>query len=102
RGRNLQDKWARNLLVNPPQSGRYLEQLFGRTHRAGQEHPVSVNYLLTSGEIIDAFESAFREASFGRTTNGITQKLLRADVRRAIPEITRDPYRWASRTYQGD
>jgi hypothetical protein len=99
RGRNLQYNWARNRIVNPPQSGRYLEQLFGRTHRSGQDQPVSVEILLTSGETIDAFESAWREARFGKSTNGITQKLLRAKVERAKPEITRNPYRWASRTY---
>ncbi len=99
RGRNLQHKWSRNRLINPPQSGRYLEQLIGRTHRAEQEKPVTVEFMLTSGETIDAFESALREAKFGKSTNGITQKLLRAQVERAIPEITRNPYRWASRTH---
>ena len=97
RGRNLQG-WARNLLVNPPQSARYLEQAIGRTHRAGQKRPVTVEYLVTSGDIADAFEAAYREAAFGRATTGITQKILRARVERCIPKVTEaNAFRWATK-----
>lgn len=92
RGRNLQ-AWARNLLINPPRSARYLEQCFGRTHRAGQERPVTVDVLMTSGDTFDGFEASIREASFGRETFGITQKLLRAAIVRATRPAD-STYRW--------
>jgi hypothetical protein len=93
RGRNLQG-WTRNLIVTPPRSARYLEQMFGRTHRQGQTRPVHVDVLCTSGDTFDGFEASLREASFGQAVYGITQKLLRARIVRAY--IPRDsPYRWA-------
>lgn len=96
RGRNLQ-AWSRNLLINPPRSARFLEQCFGRTHRAGQTRPVFVDVLMTSGDTFDGFEASIREASFGAATFGIRQKLLRASiVRVGIPQDG-CPYRWASK-----
>jgi hypothetical protein len=97
RGRNLQ-AWNRNLFVQPPQSGRYIEQTIGRTHRADQERPVSVEFLITSGDIHDAFESALREARFQASTVGIRQKLMRAKIERVQPRITAsNEFRWARR-----
>jgi hypothetical protein len=92
RGRNFQ-AWCRNGLVNPPRSSRYLEQCFGRTHRAGQTRPVMVDVFMTSGDTFDGFEASIRESSFGRDTFGITQKLLRANVVRAT-RPTDSHYRW--------
>lgn len=95
RGRNLQG-WRRNGLVNPPRSARYLEQTFGRTHRAGQLHPVVVDVFMTSGDTFSGFDASIRESSFGRDTFGITQKLLRADIRYVdIPQGS--PFRWATK-----
>jgi hypothetical protein len=97
RGRNLQ-KFNRNLVINPPSSAKYLEQFFGRTHRFGQERPVLVDYLLTSGDVVDAFWAAWNEAKFGQTTYGLTQKILRAQVIEARPQITEsNKFRWATR-----
>ncbi len=97
RGRNLQ-AWSRNLFVQPPQSGRYIEQTIGRTHRAGQDAPVSVEFLITSGDIHDAFDAALREATFQASTVGIRQKLMRAKIERARPTITpSNEFRWARR-----
>lgn len=98
RGRNLQ-AWCRNRVVNPPQSARYIEQLVGRTHRHGQTRPVEIEIVMTSGDTFDSFEAAYREAMFSARTNGIHQKLLRADVVRATPKITEaNQFRWATKT----
>jgi len=98
RGFNLQ-AWRRALIVMPPQSAKYLEQIVGRVHRSGQCEHVVIDVLLTSGGTIDAFEAALREAEFARATVSLTQKLLRARIEREYPRITAaNQYRWASRT----
>jgi hypothetical protein len=95
RGRNLQ-AWQRNGLINPPRSARFLEQTFGRTHRAGQRDAVEFTFFMTSGDTFDGFDASSQEAGFGATTFGITQKLLRAQVvYTTVP--TGSPYRWATR-----
>jgi len=97
RGRNLQ-RFNRNLVINPPSSAKYLEQFFGRTHRFGQTRPVVVDYLITSGDVEDAFWAAWSEARFGKNTYGLTQKILRAQVHTVQPDINDDNlYRWATR-----
>lgn len=95
RGRNLQ-AWSENYYVNPPRAGRDREQSYGRTHRSLQSKPVRIIELMTSGESFDGFDKACTEAEFGRSTFGLTQKLLRMQVtytRR--PEDS--PYRWAQK-----
>ena len=95
RGRNLQ-AWTRNLIVTPPRSAKYLEQMFGRTHRQGQTRPVTVDVLMTSGDTFDGFESSLAEARFGKAVFGITQKLLRAGI--VYADVPQDsPFRWARR-----
>ena len=95
RGLDLQ-AWPRQCVVYPPQSARYLEQLFGRGHRHGQTRPVQIDVIATSGGTLDALESALREAEFGRELVTLTQKLLRADVEHVTPRETRgNRYRWA-------
>lgn len=96
-GFNLQ-AWTRQLVVCPPQSAQYLEQIFGRSHRRGQEKLVTIDVLATSGGTLDAFETAIAEAGFGTETMGLTQKIQRATIQRAVPRITqRNRYRWARR-----
>lgn len=95
KGFNLQ-AWARQLIVMPPQSAKWLEQIFGRSHRSGQERHVIVDVLATSGGTLDVLESAIGEAACIRERESLTQKLLRADVVRADPSITASNiYRWA-------
>jgi hypothetical protein len=80
----------------PPQSAKYLEQVFGRSHRQGQTAPVVVDVLATSGGTFDAFDAAVAEAGFGRETIGTTQKILRADIQRDVPTLTKsNRFRWA-------
>jgi hypothetical protein len=98
KGHNLQ-AWTRQLIVMPPQSAKWLEQIIGRSHRAGQRERVIVDVLATSGGTLDAFETAFGEAACIRQTISLTQKLLRADIVHAQPNKTNgNAYRWARRT----
>ena len=98
RGFNLQS-WSRALIVMPPQSAKFLEQIIGRQHRSGQTRPVVATILLTSGGTVDAFEAALNEARFARATVSLTQKVLRARIERATLRTTSaNQYRWASRS----
>lgn len=92
RGFNLQS-WRTHAIYQPPQSAKYLEQVFGRPHRAGQTEPVTFTIVATSGGTLDAFEAAIREARFAKSTAGSTQKILRARIKQhpALPE----GLRWA-------
>jgi len=94
---NLQP-WARQLITMMPQSAKYVEQIVGRSHRRGQDKHVMIDVLMGSGGTIDAFEGAIRESLFGKASTTLTQKILRAEIIRARPAITKaNHYRWASR-----
>lgn len=98
KGFNLQ-AWPRQLIAMPPQSAKWLEQIFGRSHRSGQREHVIVDVLATSGGTLDAFETAIAEARMVRDTLSLTQKILRADIVRAKPPKTAtNEFRWARRT----
>ncbi len=85
RGFNLQD-WREHAIVYPPQSAKYLEQVFGRPHRSPKPGvalhltPVRFTVWLTSGGTLDVFRKAVSEARFAKTTTKATQKILRADI----------------------
>jgi len=97
KGFNLQ-AWARQLIVHPPQSAKWLEQIFGRSHRSGATRPVVITVLATSGGTLDAFESAIGEAGFARGSVGLTQKILRAQIERVRVRVTEsNKFRWAQR-----
>lgn len=94
KGLNLQN-WQKQLIVAPPQSGKWLEQIFGRMHRQGQEKPVFADYLVTSGGTARRFEEAIQEARWGRHLIRTTQKILRSEVIRAYPARTpTNEFRW--------
>lgn len=98
KGFNLQ-AWPRQLLVYPPQSAKWLEQVFGRSHRRGQLDHVVIDVLMTSGGTFDAFEAALEEAQGIRARESLTQKILRARIERVEPRLTsRNQYRWAARS----
>lgn len=98
KGFNLQ-AWPRQLLVMPPASAKWLEQIFGRSHRSGQMKHVTIDVLLTSGGTRDAFEAALGEARFNKSTIGLTQKILRAKIEHIEPTLTgSNKFRWATRT----
>jgi len=81
RGRNLQH-YSRNLTIGWEQAANRVEQQIGRTHRAGQEQPVTFDVLLTSGLTADSFAKTLAEARFVRQLHGHTQKILKSQIQR--------------------
>lgn len=80
-GKNLQYKWAKNLITSCPSGGDVLEQLLGRTHRPGQEaDEVTVDILVGCVEHLAAWESSRAEARMSQDMLGQPQKVLFADV----------------------
>jgi hypothetical protein len=80
-GKNLQKLWHRNLLVCPPSSASWCEQVIARTHRPGQEaDEVIVDVLLGCRENFDAIIKAIESARAVQDTTGKKQKLLLADI----------------------
>lgn len=75
-GRNLQHTWWRNLVTSPPSSAEIFEQLIGRTHRDGQEHDVTVEWLRTCPEHDEAYARALNRARYTEATMGLEQKLV--------------------------
>lgn len=96
KGFNLQ-AWVRHGVFNPPTSAKWLEQLFGRSHRSGvAESGVAFTLFATSGGTLDAIDAAVAEAGFAKHSVGPTQKILRATFTRARPKRTeRNKFRWA-------
>lgn len=80
-GRNLQEKWCKNLITAFPDNADLAEQLIGRTHRPKQEaDEVTFEVLLGCYEHANAFRKAMIGAQTIRDTVGAAQKLLIADV----------------------
>lgn len=78
-GKNLQHLWSRNLIVCPPKSGAWLEQLIARTHRPGQTaDEVIVDILLGCRENFDAIQNAVAASQAVQELSGKKQKLLMA------------------------
>jgi hypothetical protein len=96
KGFNLQH-WLRHGVFNPPTSAKWLEQMFGRSHRSGVDDAgVTFTLFATSGGTLDAIDAAVAEANFARASVGPTQKILRAQFKRERPRLTpRNKYRWA-------
>ncbi len=79
-GRNLQ-KWHRNLITSCPMSSSTVEQLFGRTHRDGQEaDAVTFDIMLGCAENVSAIHRARENAQVQRDLLGHEQKLLSCDL----------------------
>jgi len=94
KGFNLQS-WSRHLIVTPPQSAKFLEQIFGRSHRRGQTQHVYVDLLITSGGTERSFNAAIDEAGRSREVLALNQKLLRATVARgSVIKTESNIYRW--------
>jgi hypothetical protein len=87
RGRNLQGAFARNLVANPPSSGKLWGQLLGRTHRYGQKADVVMcDVYLHCGEFRGAYGQAMRRVEYTYQTTGETNRLLFAE-KIDMPEI---------------
>lgn len=80
-GRNLQ-AWSHNSIVSLPPNGALLEQLFGRTHREGQEaDEVYYDIMLGSEAIREGVRQALRDARYIEQTTQTPQKILLAGLR---------------------
>jgi hypothetical protein len=79
-GQNLQDRWARNLVIAPSSSGRTWEQLIGRTHRPGQTRKVLVDVFFSTEEQKKSWRKALANARFLHRLTGQEQKLLFASI----------------------
>ncbi len=80
-GRNLQAKWGRNLIVDPPPSGDDWEQLISRTHRDGQERAnVFVDYMITCHEYYNSPYSALHQNDCDNQSTSQSYRMLDGDV----------------------
>jgi hypothetical protein len=92
-GRNLQGKWARNLVVTWPSSGKIVEQLLGRTHRKGQkESEVDCEIWMTCEEHWKSWKQSLEDATHMRDLGGVCAKLTYCDKNVVRPESTSN--RW--------
>lgn len=83
-GRNLQ-RWARNLILEMPSSGKIAEQLLGRTHRAYQEASAVEVAVYAQGAFGGALEAALRGARYTEASFQTPQKLLLAEWSGDVP-----------------
>lgn len=75
-GKQLQDPWNVNVVLQPPSGGHVWEQLLGRTHRQGQRADEVFVYVLTHTTRSDrALRTALKGARFSDTLQGQEQKL---------------------------
>jgi hypothetical protein len=79
-GRNLQKDWNSNFVVTWPSSGKIVEQLLGRTHRAGQiRDEVECTIFMACEEHVKAWEQSLRDAQCMRDLGGVCAKLTYCD-----------------------
>lgn len=79
-GRNLQ-QWNRALITCLPSSGTTLEQLLARHHRVGQTADlVQVEFYAHTPEMIDALETAQRDAAYAEGLSGQPQRVLSSNI----------------------
>lgn len=80
-GRNLQHKWHRNLIVDPPNKGDDWQQLVSRTHRDDQKNSnVYVDYMITCYEYYNSIFSAMNQNESDHEMLSQRYRLLDADV----------------------
>lgn len=81
-GLNLQN-WRRNLLTKMPGSNTMLQQLIGRTWRAGQQSLVQADYFVSDAApfIESVVDSLHRQAQYTFETTRQTQAVLEATWR---------------------
>jgi hypothetical protein len=80
-GRNLQEKFNRNLLTAPMEGADDLEQLMARTHRPGTTFDeVFVDIICASKEHVNAIRRAEAASVAIRDTTGAEYKILSADL----------------------
>lgn len=97
-GRNLQYKWADNLLAMCTPPAKHMEQLIARTHRPHQKQDtVRLTWLVGCLEHVAAIDKAIQNALYQRDTTHTPQRLLYGNVTRKIfPPATGIKYtRWS-------
>lgn len=78
RGLNLQ-AWQDNLIIGPPTTNEYWQQLLSRTHRRGQESDVSCRILLrVEGDVL-GYEQAHVDARYSESIKAHPQRLTIAE-----------------------
>ena len=95
RGRNMQDRFNRGLILGMPAPGDETEQLICRLHRSYQLKPVVWDVLLTSSGSRHTFNKALQAADFVLKTQSQRQKILRAEI--VDHTIPSDAVRWRPR-----
>lgn len=76
-GKNLQFVYSRNIILSMPPNGVTVQQLFGRTHRKGQEaDEVTVDWFGHTPELEAAFAQAIEDATYQEQTGNGRQKIL--------------------------
>jgi hypothetical protein len=100
-GRNLQNRWFRNLVVGCPAKADLLQQLIGRTHRRGQAaETVYVDVLFSSIENVLSLYKARERATVDRTLGrALESRLLDCDwqVRPLIEHVDVSSPVWSAR-----
>jgi hypothetical protein len=72
KGKNLQEAFSINLVVQPPSSGVIWEQMIGRTHRPGQlADTVEVDVYQHTTEFQAAIDGARKDADYQQTSGGV-------------------------------
>lgn len=88
KGKNLQDRWARNLLATPSGSGAEWEQFTGRTHRRGQvAERVTVEAYAHVEELRSAIRMAHASAQALQAQWGQKYRLVYGDKSKEFLEV---------------
>lgn len=77
-GKNLQI-WNTNLIVHAMSSGKWWEQVIGRTHREGQKNEVVFDVLASCIEHYQSYYKALGDAIYVQDSTPQVQKLLYAE-----------------------
>lgn len=78
RGLNLQ-AWQQNLIIGPPTTNEYWQQLLSRTHRRGQENDVTCDIVLrVEGDVL-GYSQAHIDAQYSASIKAHPQRLMVAE-----------------------
>jgi hypothetical protein len=87
RGKNLHEKWSKNLVTCFPANGLQAEQLIGRTHRDGQQaDEVSFDVLTVCCEHVGSVWQAVEDCRYVEQLGGSPQKILLAGLNVMTPD----------------
>lgn len=79
-GHNLQKTQHKNLLLTPPPTGEWCEQILARTHRDGQvQDDVYAEFVLTTRETYHNLARIVRECAWDQDMHGQPKKIIYAN-----------------------